>query len=295
MLRLVRNRPPLARALQAAAGRLFVVQRRTMCDEIMASPTVVGSKKGHVWNPVLDEAIRLLMTQENQGVAADATQDALMMSILLNDRLRDAMIRYFEMHKNKVESQAAATAPAGSGNPDRTAVSEAYSTLIYACVKLRKIDQAFGHYKTMQERNLRPDARVFSSLLKGCGRARQTKRGEVFFRSLAGNKEARHATVYNALINMHSHQAEMPFKLLPYLAEGSWRAFNQMVEDGVMPNEVMHTDTPVCISNGTTRPAAYPRPPELDPHFLLGDVQFAHLSLRSHALPRREARRDGPG
>ena len=131
------------------------------------------------------------------------------------------------------------------------AVGESYALLIYACVKLRRLDQAFVHFDTMVRRGLEPDPRVFAALLKGCGRARQLKRGERFFESLldANAAGARSATAYNALINMYSHQKQRPATLLPHEVSNAWRAVDRMREAGVAPDEARRPTAP-CAPGG---------------------------------------------
>ncbi|EOD29709.1 hypothetical protein EMIHUDRAFT_233609 [Emiliania huxleyi CCMP1516] len=203
----------------AAAGWRAAAPPRRLCSSAASTdldsaadslhePDEIDAKS--VQSPALARAVRLLLAQESQGVAADAAGDALMQSVLLNPRLCDAILRFFEGQKDLVEASAGRDADA--------AVGESYALLIYACVKLRRLDQAFVHFDTMVRRGLEPDPRVFAALLKGCGRARQLKRGERFFESLldANAAGARSATAYNALINMYSHQKQRPATLLPH-------------------------------------------------------------------------------
>jgi len=236
----------------AAAGWRAAAPPRRLCSSAASTdldsaadslhePDEIDAKS--VQSPALARAVRLLLAQESQGVAADAAGDALMQSVLLNPRLCDAILRFFEGQKDLVEASAGRDADA--------AVGESYALLIYACVKLRRLDQAFVHFDTMVRRGLEPDPRVFAALLKGCGRARQLKRGERFFESLldANAAGARSATAYNALINMYSHQKQRPATLLPHEVSNAWRAVDRMREAGVAPDEARRPTAP-CAPGG---------------------------------------------
>jgi pentatricopeptide repeat protein len=222
-----------ARALPAATSRLAGPGARALSD-VAAEMDGEPEEPMPLSSPALSRAIQLLVAQEDQGVAADASQDGLMHSLMLNPRLSDAILAYFTAQKDRALRTAKET-------PGRvSALGDAYASLIYACVKMRKLDLAFEHHDAMRSAGVPVDARVYASLLKGCGRAKKIKRGESFFRTLLGRGEraAREATVYNALLNMYTHQLPRPLFLSPHHVADSWRVFNEMVAQGIMPNEV---------------------------------------------------------
>ena len=139
---------------------------------------------------VLTDAIGLLVEQEAHGVAADSTHDMLLSALLHDTKLHEAVLGYFLAEK--------------SARPS----SETYTSLIYVCVKLRRLDDAFRHLEAMMHDAILPDCRTYAHLIKGCGRIRQMKRGETFFRLLKSQNapEVYDVRVYNAMINMYAHQ-----------------------------------------------------------------------------------------
>ena len=71
-------------------------------------------------------AVKLLLEHEEQGIAADVTNDALSLSALQHPRMLSKILQFFEAQRAE--------------NP----TVDTYSSLIYACVKLRQLDAAFG-------------------------------------------------------------------------------------------------------------------------------------------------------
>ena len=102
----------------------------------------------------------LLLEQEDQGVAADVTQDVFFQTMMQDSRLNDAVLAYFVAGKDALPN------------------TETYTSLIYVCVKLRRLDQGFAMFEEMMERSIIPDNRTYAHLIKGCGRTRQIRRGE---------------------------------------------------------------------------------------------------------------------
>jgi pentatricopeptide repeat protein len=266
-----------ARAIPAATSRLARPGTRALSDVATEMDGGEAEEAMQLSSPVLSRAIQLLLAQETQGVAADASQDGLMQSVLLNPRLSDAILAYFTAHKDMAMR-------AGTDVPGRmVALGDAYASLIYACVKMRKLNLAFDHHDDMRAAGVPVDARVYASLLKGCGRTKKVKRGEGFFRSLLARNEksARDVTVYNALLNMYSHQLPRSQLLGPQHVADSWRVFNDMVAQGIMPNEV-HAPTagiPPVLRRPVNPPTLLRRAPPL----LAGGL----LGAPSHSPPLR--------
>ena len=155
----------------------------------------------------LTDAVRLLLEQEEQGVAADSTQDLFFSTALQHSSLHKAVLGYFV------------------AGVERSPNSETYSSLIYVCVKLRCLDDGFRHFEQMMGMGLLPDARTYAHLLKGCGRTRQIRRGEAFFRLLKQRSapQVYDRRVYNALINMYSHAKGRGTFLMPNEAAPAWQ------------------------------------------------------------------------
>lgn len=260
----VAGRPALAlaaaRALPPALSRLARPGTRALSD-VAAETDGEAEEAVILSSPVLSRAIQLLLTQENQGVAADISQDALVQSILLNPRLSNAIIAYFTAHKD----MAMRAAPDMPGR--EAALGDAYASLIYACVKMRRLDAAFDHHNAMRLAGVPVDARVYAALLKGCGRAKKVRQGESFFRELLarGERSARDVTVYNALLNMHAHQLPRSQFLGPRHVADSWRVFNDMVAQGVIPNEVWQPRNPCGKSSALPSDSAAPLAPLFSP------------------------------
>ena len=168
-------------------------------------------------------AIELLLEQEDQGVAADVTQDLFMATVMQDSQLNEAVLAYFV------------------GERDANPNSETHSSLIYACVKLRQLDDAFANFERMVGEGFLPDDRTYSHLIKGCGRTRQIRRGEEFFKLLKNRNAPNVHTprVYNAIINMYSHQkGRVGFQLLsPSEAAPAWRTYDEMIASGVEPDQ----------------------------------------------------------
>ena len=114
----------------------------------------------------ITEAVHLLIEQEDQGVAADATQDLFFSTALQNTKLDQAVLAYFLAGK------------------DKTPNTETFTSLIYVSVKLRRLDDGFKHFEEMMAAGILPDHRTYAHLIKGCGRTKQIRRGEAFFRLL---------------------------------------------------------------------------------------------------------------
>jgi len=121
---------------------------------------------------------------------------------------------------------------------DTSGRADAFSSLVYACVKMRRLEDAFRARERMEQQRLPVSSRVLASLLKGCGRAREVRRGEALFDSLPPH--AADTVVYNAMINMYAHQRLRPLTLSAAQVADSWSIFSQMVERGVMPDEVTY-------------------------------------------------------
>ena len=223
LISFIRPPPPLLhRAVrQLSSGTLAESMHDDMEAEHRASldPDLMEQVPGG-----LADAIHVLLEQEDQGIAADATQNLFFTTALQNSQLHDAALAYFKAGK------------------DRQPNTETYTSLIYVCVKLRRLDDGFTHFESMMSEGILPDCRVYAHLLKGCGRTRQIRRGEAFFRLLKQRK-APHVydrRVYNAVINMYAHQKGRGQTLLPSEAEPAWLAFDEMQQRGVIPDEITY-------------------------------------------------------
>ena len=199
----------------ATPARLRPLAARALCSAGPSSPAPPGAAS-------ISEAVALLLEQEDQGVAADSTEDLFLAQVMQQTALQTAVIKYFRAQM------------------EREPNNESYTSLIYACVKLRHLDDAFGYFEEMLNSGHPPDARSYSHLIKGCGRARQLRRGEAFFRLLKEREvpQIRDPTVYSALINMHTHQKPLGFHLTPAEAAPAWAAWEEMRDLGVQPDEV---------------------------------------------------------
>eukprot|EP00967_Tisochrysis_lutea_P115988 scaffold186297_cov31-Tisochrysis_lutea.AAC.1 len=184
--------------MAAAAALLRASSRGSSC---LARGRTVGVWYASICTsaspPLLSSAISLLLSQEAQGIAADSSADPLLSSVLLNARLCDAMHAWFE-------------AQVSAAN-DTSGRADAFSSLVYACVKMRRLEDAFRARERMEQQRLPVSSRVLASLLKGCGRAREVRRGEALFDSLPPH--AADTVVYNAMINMYAHQRLRPLTL----------------------------------------------------------------------------------
>ena len=207
----------LSKALRhATSAWLRPLAARALCSAgPSSSPAPPGAAS-------ISEAVALLLEQEDQGVAADSTEDLFLAQVMQQTALQAAVIKYFRAQM------------------EREPNNESYTSLIYACVKLRHLDAAFGYFEEMLNSGHPPDARSYSHLIKGCGRARQLRRGEAFFRLLKEREvpQIRDPTVYSALINMHTHQKPLGFHLTPAEAAPAWAAWEEMRDLGVQPDEV---------------------------------------------------------
>lgn len=87
---------------------------------------------------------------------------------------------------------------------DASPNTETYTSLIYACVKFRQLDEGFQHFEAMMAAGILPDCRTYAHLIKGCGRTKQLRRGASFFELLKQRNAPEVFTlrVYNAMINM---------------------------------------------------------------------------------------------
>jgi pentatricopeptide repeat protein len=143
----------------------FAEQLQVDQDEVFASRLDNDRGAMDIVNG-LNDAVQLLQEQEDQGVAADRTQDLFMTAVMHDSKLYDAVLAYFTSQKD--------------ANPN----TETYTSLIYVCVKLRQLDEGFKHFERMMNEGVLPDNRTYAHLIKGCGRTKQIKRGEAFWRLL---------------------------------------------------------------------------------------------------------------
>jgi len=188
-----------------------------------------GADDGRAPPPGAQIAVRLLLEQEAQSTAHSG--DALVQSVLSQPRMAEAVLSYFVQQKE--------TYP-------RTAT---YSVLIYACVKLRLVDEAFRYYDEMRRRGVAADAVTFAALLKGCSTPRLLRRGEEFFNALRRSDapQVRSTLVWNARLNMHARQHGRLALLTRREARVAWDAFSEMARCGVRPDEhTYHTLLTMC-------------------------------------------------
>ena len=216
------------------AGEDDVAER---LDESVAGGISSDAGGGEGGGPDLTTAVRLLLEQEDQGIAADVTQDVLTSTILHDSRLHEAVLAFFVAGKDAAPN------------------TETFASLIYVCVKLRRLDEAFRHFEAMMDARILPDSRTYAHLLKGCGRARQVRRGEAFFLLLKerGAPSVYDARVYNAVINMHCHSKTRGQHLLPKEAAPAWEAFEEMQARGIAPDAVTYNSL-IALCGRTSRP-----------------------------------------
>jgi hypothetical protein len=118
-----RSRRPPALHVSSFAEQLQIDQ-----DEVFASRLDNDRGAMDIVNG-LNDAVQLLQEQEDQGVAADRTQDLFMTAVMHDSKLYDAVLAYFTSQKD--------------ANPN----TEAYTSLVYVCVKLRQLDEGFKHFE----------------------------------------------------------------------------------------------------------------------------------------------------
>ena len=95
-------------------------------------------------------AVALLLEQEDQGVAADSTEDLFLAQVMQQTALQTAVINI----------------SARRWSASRT--TSLLTSLIYARAKLRHLDEAFGYFEEMLNSGHPPDALVLH-LIMGCG------------------------------------------------------------------------------------------------------------------------------
>lgn len=179
-----------------------------------------GAGAGAATAAAVAQAVKLLNDQEGRGIAADVG-DALVASAQHHSGLQDAVLRYFRRM--------------AEASPD----IESFTSLLYVCVKLRRIDEAFAQFEAMVNKGVPADARAYVHLIKGCGRVRQLRRGDELVRVLQ-RRNADHINdplVFNARINMHSHVTRRAGVLEPSDAARAWAVFEEMQRAGVAPSE----------------------------------------------------------
>jgi len=186
-----------------------------MASKLDLDAAAGGAKTGAIVG--LTEAVQLLIDQEEQGVAADRTQDLFMHAIMADSKLYDAVLDYFQ------------------GQKDASPNTETYTSLIYVCVKMRRLDEGFKHFERMMNEGILPDCRAYAHLIKGCGRTKQIKRGEAFFRLLKQRNapQVYDRRVYNAMINMYAHSKMKGQHLTPSEAAPPWEVFGEMQMRGI--------------------------------------------------------------
>ena len=224
---LARRLPLLQRGVLAPLHRTVPALRtppRTLCAWAGQGSDAEAVEKDVLVPGGLTEAVHLLLEQEEQGVAADRTHDLFFSTAMQNANLYDAVLAYFINGVNEAPN------------------SETYTSLIYVCVKLRRLDEAFKHFEEMTAKQILPDARTYAHLIKGCGRTRQVRRGEAFFRLLKSRNApyVYDRRVYNAMINMYAHAKGPSHILLPAVAAPAWHVFEEMMHRGVQPDEVTY-------------------------------------------------------
>jgi pentatricopeptide repeat protein len=224
--------PPRLTALRRPISSIFQHQRAALCTfgaqtemedahTALVDPDDYGSSLAASG---LTDAVRLLLEQEIQGVAADATQDLFLASVMQDSKLHEAVLAYFLAGMEAVPN------------------SETYTSLIYVCVKLRRLDEGFRYFEAMMAQSILPDARTYAHLLKGCGRTKQIRRGEAFFQLLKKKNAPQIYDVraYNALLNMYAHQKTRGEHLKPHEASPAWLVFEEMQQRGIIPDEVTY-------------------------------------------------------
>jgi len=185
----------------------------------------------------LSDAVFLMMEQEDQGVAADVTQDLFLTAALQDSKLPEAVLAYFVAGK------------------DASPNTETYTSLIYACVKFRQLDEGFQHFEAMMAAGILPDCRTYAHLIKGCGRTKQLRRGASFFELLKQRNAPEVFTlrVYNAMINMYAHKKNRGAYLAPAEAAPSWEVFSEMFERAIAPDHVTYNSL-ISLCSRTKRP-----------------------------------------
>lgn len=214
----------------------FAEQLQVDQDEVFASRLDNDRGAMDIVNG-LNDAVQLLQEQEDQGVAADRTQDLFMTAVMHDSKLYDAVLAYFTSQKD--------------ANPN----TETYTSLIYVCVKLRQLDEGFKHFERMMNEGVLPDNRTYAHLIKGCGRTKQIKRGEAFWRLLKQRNapQVYDRRVFNAMINMYSHSKQRHQYLTPAEAAPPWEIFGEMQNRGVEPDDVTYNSL-ISLCSRTLKP-----------------------------------------
>lgn len=206
-----------------------------MASKLDLDAAAGGAKTGAIVG--LTEAVQLLIDQEEQGVAADRTQDLFMHAIMADSKLYDAVLDYFQ------------------GQKDASPNTETYTSLIYVCVKMRRLDEGFKHFERMMNEGILPDCRAYAHLIKGCGRTKQIKRGEAFFRLLKQRNapQVYDRRVYNAMINMYAHSKMKGQHLTPSEAAPPWEVFGEMQMRGIEADEITYNSL-ISLCGRTLKP-----------------------------------------